>query len=52
MVWINEEPWEELNYNGSLTLQCHEPYLREVEEYLRKTGRKPRRQAGAKTSRR
>lgn len=37
MVWINEEPWEELNYDGSLTLQCHESYLREVEEYLRKT---------------
>ncbi len=37
MVWINEEPWQELNYDGFLTLQCHEPYLRDVERFLRRT---------------
>ena len=37
MVWINEEPWQELNYDGSLTLTCRDAYLRTVEDFLRKT---------------
>ncbi len=37
MLWINEEPWEELNTDGSLTLQCRDPYLRQVEDELRRT---------------
>jgi hypothetical protein len=36
MVWINEEPWEELNYDGSLNLLCCDPYLRTIEDFLRK----------------
>ena len=35
MLWINEEPWEELNTDGSLTLRCRDPYLRQVEEEFR-----------------
>lgn len=37
MVWINEEPWLELNGDGSLTLGCRDPWLRTVEDFLRKT---------------
>ena len=37
MVWINEEPWQELNHDGSLTLACRDAYLRTVEDFLRKT---------------
>ena len=37
MAWINEEPWQELNCDGSLTPTCRDPYLRTVEDFLRKT---------------
>ncbi|MFH1478058.1 MAG: hypothetical protein ABIH24_11300 [Verrucomicrobiota bacterium] len=37
MVWINEEPWQELNYDGSLTPTCRDTYLRTVEDFLLKT---------------
>ena len=31
MVWINEIPWHEMDVDGELTLQCADPWLREVE---------------------
>jgi hypothetical protein len=37
IVLINELPWHELNADGFLTLQCQDPDLRAVEDYLRKT---------------
>lgn len=37
VVLIDEVPYHELNVDGSLTLQCEDPVLRETEEYLRKT---------------
>ena len=37
MVWCNEEPWNELNADPFLQLQCSDPYLRTVEEFLRQT---------------
>ena len=35
VLLIDELPWHELNNTGELTLQCSDPYLREVETYLR-----------------
>ena len=26
MVWINEIPWHEMDVDGELTLQCHDPW--------------------------
>jgi hypothetical protein len=37
VVLIDELPWNELNIDNQLTLQCNDKYLREVEGYLRRT---------------
>lgn len=36
VVLINEVPFPELNFDGSLTLQCSDPILRSAEDFLRK----------------
>ncbi len=36
MVWINEIPWHEMNFNNELTLQCKNTWARSQEEYLRR----------------
>ncbi len=36
VVLIDEIPFHELNFDGSLTLQCADPVLRKAEEWLRK----------------
>ncbi len=36
LVWINEIPWHEMDVDGELTLQCADPWLREVETGLRR----------------
>lgn len=36
VVLIDELPWHELNFDGSLTLQCSTPVLRDAERWLRK----------------
>ena len=36
MVWINEIPWNEMNVDDELTLQCADPWAREVEGGLRR----------------
>ena len=35
ILLIDELPWHELNGNGELTLQCQDPFFREIENYLR-----------------
>ncbi len=35
-VLIDELPWHEMNFDGSLTLHCIDPYLREVEQEMRR----------------
>lgn len=37
IVLIDELPWHELNKDGFLTLQCHDPDFRQAEDFLRKT---------------
>lgn len=37
MVWINEIPWHEMNFNDELTLQCKDPWARAQEDLMRKT---------------
>lgn len=37
MVMIDQLPWHELNYDGSLTCLIQDPFLRNVEDKLRKT---------------
>lgn len=37
MVWINEIPWHEMNYNDELTLRTDHPWARELETRLRRT---------------
>ena len=37
VVLINEIPWNELDFDGSLTLHCQDPYFRSVEQTLRRT---------------
>ncbi|MDP4133488.1 MAG: hypothetical protein Q8882_05705 [Bacillota bacterium] len=37
VVLIDELPWNEMNIDNELTLQCSIPYLREVEDFLRKS---------------
>ncbi|QHQ63140.1 hypothetical protein Ana3638_22135 [Anaerocolumna sedimenticola] len=37
VILIDELPWNELNQNGELTLQCEDPYLKSVERYIRQT---------------
>jgi len=34
-VWIDELPWNELDIDGQLALQCADPLAREIERYLR-----------------
>ena len=36
MVWINEIPWNEMNVNDELTLQCEHEWARQQEDELRK----------------
>jgi len=36
MVWINEIPWHEMDVDGELMLQTHDPWAREVETGLRR----------------
>jgi hypothetical protein len=35
VVLIDELPWNEMNINNELTLQCNDSFLREIEWYLR-----------------
>ena len=37
MVWINEIPWHEMNVNDELTIQCQDPWAKQLEDQLRKT---------------
>lgn len=37
LVWINEEPWHEMNVNNELTLQTEDEFCREIEFQLRTT---------------
>lgn len=37
MVWINEVPWHEMNYNDELTLCCEHPWAKNLEDELKKT---------------
>src|SRR6056297_3478767 len=37
MVWINEIPWHEMNYNDELSLYCRNVWARSQEEFMRKT---------------
>jgi len=37
LVWINEIPWHEMNYNDELTLVCEDEFCRQVEWQLRTT---------------
>jgi len=37
MVWINEIPWHEMNYNDELTLRCKNVWARSQEDLMRKT---------------
>ena len=37
MVWINEIPWHEMNFNDELSLQCKDPWARSQEDLMRKT---------------
>jgi len=36
MVWINEIPWHEMNYNDELTIQCTNEWARTQEDHMRK----------------
>jgi hypothetical protein len=36
MVWINEIPWHEMNYNDELSLCCKDPWARSQEDLMRK----------------
>ena len=36
MVWINEIPWHEMNYNDELTLKTEHPWARDLETKLRR----------------
>ena len=37
MVWINEIPWHEMNYNDELSIQCENGWARSQEDLMRKT---------------
>jgi len=37
IVWIEELPWHELNFDGSLDLHCKGDFAREIELFFRKT---------------
>ncbi len=36
MVWINEIPWHEMNYEDELTLRCKNRWARSQEDHMRK----------------
>ncbi|MFI3213833.1 MAG: hypothetical protein R3Y24_10860 [Eubacteriales bacterium] len=36
MVTIDQLPWHELDFDGSLTCRCNDPFLRSIEEGMRK----------------
>jgi len=36
VVLVNELPWNQLNADGELTLHCEDPFLREVEQNMRR----------------
>ena len=36
MVWINEIPWHEMNFNNELSLRCKDPWARSQEDLMRK----------------
>ncbi len=36
LIWINEIPWHEMNYNDELTLQTCHPWAQEEETRLRR----------------
>lgn len=37
MFLVFQEPWHEINFDGSLTLKCQDSYLRRVENEMRQT---------------
>ncbi len=37
MVWINEIPWHQMNFNDELSLHCKDPWARSQEDLMRKT---------------
>ena len=37
MVWINEIPWHEMNFNDELTLRCRNNWAKSQEDLMRKT---------------
>ncbi|MBT9138892.1 MAG: hypothetical protein DDT31_01471 [Syntrophomonadaceae bacterium] len=37
LVWIKEIPWHEMDVEGELELKTKNPFLREVEQQLRRT---------------
>ncbi|MGC8972001.1 MAG: hypothetical protein ACP5K2_07365 [bacterium] len=37
MVWINEIPWQEMNVDDELTLQCESKFCKRIEQELRQT---------------
>ena len=37
MVWINEIPWHEMNYNNELTIRCKNNWAKSQEDIMRKT---------------
>ena len=37
MIWINEIPWHEMNYDNELTLRCKNNWARSQEDSMRKT---------------
>lgn len=37
MLWINEIPWHEMNYNDELSLRCENKWARSQEDLMRKT---------------
>jgi len=36
LVWINEVPWHEMDIDGELTLQTHDPWAQKIETELRR----------------
>ncbi|MCL2202367.1 MAG: hypothetical protein FWB88_00290 [Defluviitaleaceae bacterium] len=35
MVWLHEVPWHEMNIDDALTLQCEDPFARDMEWFFR-----------------
>ena len=36
LIWINQLPWSQMEINDELTLQCEDPFLRSIENELRR----------------